>query len=89
MGVWYITNKRHHINTVEKHYIYTKPKVDIKNHDRNTVTENAIFKVLLQHDAVQMVLHFPRKTIRLSPYMTFSTFVKVTECQVATSLSMK
>jgi hypothetical protein len=89
MGVRDIRNKRYHINTVEKHYIYTKPKNCIQISDRNTVTENAIFKVLLQHEAVQMVLYFPRKTKRLFPYMTFSDFVKVRKCRVAISVSRK
>jgi hypothetical protein len=89
MGVLYVTNKRYHINTVEQHYIYTEPRNGIQFNDRNTVTEKAIFKVLVRHETVQMVSYSPRKTIGLGPYVTFSTNIKVRECRVATSVSRK
>jgi len=48
-GCFVYNKEKHHINTVEKRYIYTNPRNGIQISDRNTVTENAIFKVLVQH----------------------------------------
>jgi hypothetical protein len=58
-------------------------KNGIQSNDRNTVTDNVTFKVLVQCEAVRMTATSPSKTICHS-YLTFSTFLKVTECTVTT-----
>lgn len=81
MALLCIRNKRYHINTVENHKIYTKPKNGIQISDRNIVTQNAKFKVLVEHEEVQMVSYSPCKTIRIGPDVKFCTFIKVTEVE--------
>jgi hypothetical protein len=80
MKILYITNKGPHMNTVEKYYIYIYIYEETKEgrqiNDKNTVTENKIYGIIVRFNPTQMS---PQTT---SSYNTLLDCTLIADCDV-------
>jgi hypothetical protein len=58
MSILYITNKRNHVTTVEKFYVYRQTKNGTQINDKSTVSENKLFDIILLHELPWSTLGF-------------------------------